>query len=141
MHMMITKFRSITAVPRQVLGVLAVLCLFASPVNAEPGVQLIMVETEGCEWCEAWHEQIGPVYAKTAEGKFAPLRRVELADPIPADLKGMKPVAFTPTFVVMKDGKEVGRVIGYVGDIFFFPLLDEVLVKIGFEASPKPQIN
>jgi len=131
----------LTVTPRTMFGVLAMLCLFAAPVKAEPGVQLIMVETEGCEWCEAWHDQIGPVYAKTSEGKFAPLRRVELADPIPADLKNMKPVAFTPTFVVMKDGKEVGRVIGYVGDIFFFPLLDEVLVKIGYQAPPEPKIN
>jgi hypothetical protein len=141
MQMMFTKFRSLTAVPRRVLGLLVVLCLFAAPVNAEPGVQLIMVESAGCEWCEAWHEQIGPVYAKTAEGKFAPLRLVDLGDQIPADLKDMKPVAFTPTFVVMKDGNEVGRLIGYVGDIFFFPLLDEVLVKIGYEKLPKPQIN
>jgi len=86
-----------------------------------------MVEEPGCVWCARWNSEIAPAYPKTAEGQFAPLRRVDIRA-IPADLKTQRRVSFTPTFLLVVDGQEVARMEGYPGDEFFWPLLDRMLM-------------
>lgn len=89
--------------------------------------ELVMVEQHGCEWCARWNEEIAPIYPKTAEGAFAPLRRVDLRA-IPADLETARRVVFTPTFLIVEDGRELARLEGYPGEDFFWPLLEKLLV-------------
>jgi thioredoxin-related protein len=96
--------------------------------------ELLMFESDSCEWCEMWHEEIGVVYAKTAEAKIAPLRRVSIEDPTPGDLVHVRAVHYTPTFVVMENGEEVGRILGYPGEDFFWGLLDIELKKLEHDA-------
>ena len=46
--------------------------------------ELIMVEQQGCYYCLEWKDQLGHIYPKTPEGKFAPLKtRDSLALPSP----------------------------------------------------------
>ena len=112
--------------------------LFAGVLVAALGVmatapraaELLMFEADYCEWCEVWNEEIGPIYPKTAEAKCAPLRRLDISEALPPDLEGVKPVRFTPTFVLVEDGREVGRVLGYAGEDFFWGLLDEQFEKL-----------
>lgn len=92
-------------------------------------LELVMFEQEACEWCEAWNKEVGIVYKKTDEGKLAPLRRVDIFDPRPKDLKDMPTPHFTPTFVLMDKGKEIGRIRGYPGEDFFWGMLGELLKK------------
>ena len=94
------------------------------------GAELIMVEQANCEWCEVWDQEIAPVLPKTPEGKCASLRRVDLHNPGSDILDHVKPVIYTPTFIVMEDGKEVGRVLGYAGEDFFWFLLAKQLKKL-----------
>ena len=109
------------------------LALFAGGVSAKASsAELIMFESENCEWCEVWLEEIGPIYPKTPEGKYAPLRRVDIADEMPKDLAKLRPASFTPTFVVMENGVEITRILGYPGEDFFWGLLEEALKKIGY---------
>lgn len=97
--------------------------------------ELVMFESDSCEWCEKWHQEIGPVYGKTDEARVAPLRRVDIDDQIPEDLRDIKGIHYTPTFVLMDDGQEVGRILGYPGEDFFWGLLSEELAKLKPEAS------
>ncbi len=92
--------------------------------------ELVMFETRTCPWCLRWHAEIGPVYPNTSEAACAPLRRVDIDAPLPADLTGISPIVFTPTFVVVHDGKEISRLVGYPGEDFFWPLLARELVKL-----------
>lgn len=88
--------------------------------------ELVMVEQDGCHWCERWDAEIAPAYPNTSEGKRAPLRRVDLRD-LPADIAFLSPPVFTPTFVLVDQGRELGRLEGYAGDEFFWFLLDKLL--------------
>ena len=97
--------------------------------------ELVMFESDSCEWCEAWHAEVGVIYAKTAEARIAPLRRVDIDDPMPAELSKIRGIRYTPTFVVMQDGGEVGRILGYPGEDFFWGLLN---VEFGKLKSEKP---
>lgn len=93
--------------------------------------ELIMVEQPSCAYCDKWLEEIGPIYPKTAEGRAAPLRRVDLFDPIPEDLAIAKAVQYTPTFLVTDKGREVGRIEGYTREDFFWGLLEMELRGAG----------
>ena len=92
--------------------------------------ELIMIEQEHCPWCEAWNDEIGGIYHKTTEGKRAPLRRIDIHDEPPEDLKDMTWGNYTPTFVLWDNGKEVARLRGYPGDEFFWYLLGQMLDKL-----------
>ena len=95
--------------------------------SASNDIELIMYEAVGCHYCAAWNKNIGVIYDETAEGRFAPLRRIDLhMDDQP---KNVKPVIYTPTFVLYKKGREVGRLTGYVSEDFFWSMLSPMLKK------------
>ena len=99
----------------------------ASPVR---GAELLMLEQPGCVWCARFNEEIAPAYPKTAEGDRAPLRRVDITEAWPDDLAGIARERFTPTFVLVEEGEEVGRIRGYPGDEFFWYLLDQLIAEL-----------
>jgi len=108
-----------------------VVLFFALPAaGAANAAQLVMVEQAGCEWCEAWDREIAPSYHRTAEGRIAPLRRVDINDPLPRDLAFIRRLVYTPTFVLVHNGREVGRILGYPGEDFFWGLLEELIAKL-----------
>ncbi|MCR9255738.1 MAG: thioredoxin family protein [Alphaproteobacteria bacterium] len=90
-----------------------------------------MVEQLFCEWCEAWDEEIGVVYDKTDEGKRAPLVKIDIKDPVPPGMRFVSEPRFTPTFILVRDGTEVGRIEGYPGEDFFYGLLQQLLNRTG----------
>jgi len=107
-------------------GVLvSIALLFAAPAAAE--TRLLMLDQQGCEWCELWEEEIGVVYDKTAEGKRAPLMRASIHDDLPEGVVLDRRAHFTPTFVLLRDGREIGRIEGYPGEDFFYGLLQQLL--------------
>ncbi len=115
-------------------GLAAVALALASvPVSAAEGVELIMVEEDGCMWCAQWNRDVSPEYALTDEGRTAPLRRIDLHAPVPEDLTFDRPVRFTPTFVLVQNGQELSRIEGYPGEDFFWGLLQMMLTKAGLD--------
>lgn len=112
---------------------LAALLLLAGAAAADtppgPGLELVMVEEHGCIWCARWNEEVGPAYGKTPESAAAPLRRILIGDPLPPDLSFDSRAVFTPTFVLVRDGAEIGRIEGYPGPDFFWPLLESIVRK------------
>lgn len=101
--------------------------LLAGPNNAAAETYLYMAEEDGCFWCGRWDKEISAIYPKTTEGEAAPLRRFDLHGPMPKDVALKSKVRFTPTFILVKDGTEVGRIEGYPGEDFFWPLLGELI--------------
>lgn len=102
----------------------------ASTTGAAQAAELVMVEEHGCVFCAKFDRQIAPAYPKTAEGKQAPLRRVQLGDPWPDDLRFLGPALYTPTFILVDNGQEVDRLTGYPGDEHFWFLLNSMLEKL-----------
>lgn len=98
--------------------------------------ELIMFEEQGCPWCKKWDREIGIVYHKAAEGKRAPLRRLNIHDNLPQDLGFVIKGTYTPTFVLIENGREIGRIRGYPGEDFFWGLLGQFLKRLP-ATSPK----
>ncbi|MDB4254807.1 hypothetical protein [Yoonia sp.] len=109
--------------------VAAALLLLAGPLAAQ--TTLLMAEEPGCIWCARWNSEISAIYPKTGEGAVAPLRRINIQDPLPADIELARRVNFTPTFVLLVDGVERNRIEGYPGEDFFWGLLGRMLDQEG----------
>ena len=98
-----------------------------TPVYAA-AAQLVVVESAGCPYCVAWERTVGRMYSTTEFGKQAPLRRVDIQAQRPKDLAKVKEVNVTPTFVLVHDGQEVGRIVGYNED--FWPQLKKLMARL-----------
>jgi len=90
-------------------------------------VKLLMFEEAGCVWCAKWDNEISAIYPKTKEGRTAPLHRLDVHDKIPDKVALKSKPFYTPTFIVIDDGTEVGRIEGYPGEDFFWGLLGRIL--------------
>jgi hypothetical protein len=111
-----------------------ILALAATVVmaNAANAVELVMFRRDGCSWCAKWDREIGPIYPKTEFNLRAPVRQINLdRDRDPSFVHA--PIRYTPTFVLVENGKEVGRIEGYPGDEFFWVRLENLLKQ-----SPRP---
>ncbi len=124
---MVSSVKTLQNIIRVALWMIAI-SVASGPVRAE-AAQLVMLEQAGCEWCRVWNEEVGVAYPKTEEGAFAPLRRIDIHKPLPEDIATLAKGRFTPTFVVWQEGREIGRIQGYPGAHFFWPMLQEILKK------------
>lgn len=104
---------------------IVLLTMLSGPVMA---LELLMVERPGCGWCRRWNEEIAPVYPRTDEGRRAPLYRADVND-LPRGVRFRSPIVFTPTFVLIDDAREVGRITGYSSEDAFWGMLGEMLSK------------
>lgn len=112
---------------RTLRGFLAVLALL-SAVPPAMSAELVMYRRAGCPYCLAWDREIGPVYPKTEAGQKAPLRQVHLDRGKDNSVVLKSPVRYTPTFVLVEDGKEKARIEGYPGEFFFWGVLEKLLL-------------
>jgi hypothetical protein len=98
---------------------------------------LVMVDDRGCVYCAKWDRDVSAGYQASEEGRFAPLQRRVKGHP---DLTGISGLAYTPTFVLLARGQEVGRIIGYGGEDHFWGELGRLMLRAGFrpgQAAPK----
>jgi len=113
-----------------VLPLLALLAVLAPPPVAL-AAELVMFERQHCPFCIRWKRDIGVFYHKTDEGKRAPLRIVDMDKTRPDDLRHIKGLWVSPTFVLLDDaGREVGRLEGYQNEDSFWFLLGELLARM-----------
>lgn len=100
--------------------------LFVVLSGPAAALELLMIEKAGCSWCQRWNDEIAPIYPRTDEGRVAPLYRADFYR-LPPGVSFRAPVVFTPTFVVVDNGREVGRITGYASEETFWGLLGEIL--------------
>ena len=113
--------------------VAAALSLSTVSVAVADTFELLMFERAGCVYCARWDQEVGPAYPLTPQGKQAPLRKVSLDNGQPKELVLDMPVRYSPTFVLLKDGREAGRITGYMSDAMFWGIFAKML-----EAQQKP---
>jgi len=90
-----------------------VLMLAALPHSAIAGTRLVMVTSDHCPFCQAWERDVGVVYDKSPYAPSLPLTRVDIGAEMPAGVALQAPVIGTPTFLIIRDGREIDRQRGY----------------------------
>lgn len=113
---------------------LAALVTALTPLPAA-AADFVMVERQGCIWCARWNAEIAPIYPKTPEGRTLGLRRIDISEKDPEGFDFARPVIFTPTFVLVEDGQELGRIEGYPGEDFFWGLLGKLMTDNGISTE------
>jgi thioredoxin-related protein len=96
--------------------------------QASASYELIMVEQQGCHYCERWKEEIGPIYHKTDVGIFAPIRMVDITK-VDSAPEIDAAVVFTPTFIITDGDREITRMEGYMSEDFFWEVLEMILER------------
>ena len=94
-------------------------------------LRLMMVDQQGCFYCAQWDAEIGPGFDQSAEGRMAPLMRVDIDGPWPDGIVLDSAPALTPAFILLERGVELGRIEGYVGAKYFYPVLTEMMKDAG----------
>jgi hypothetical protein len=97
---------------------------------AAQAAELLMFRKAGCPWCAAWDRQIGTAYGRTETGRRAPVRFVDMDRNEPPGAALRLPVRYSPTFVLVDAGREVGRIEGYPGEDFFWGLLEKLVAQL-----------
>jgi thioredoxin-related protein len=114
---------------RGMLAAAAILIALAGSAMPAGAAELVMFRSAGCPYCAAWDRAIGPIYPKTDIGKRAPLRQVDIGQTSEVKIALVSPIRFTPTFVLVDSGRELGRIEGYPGEDFFWGLLERLLLQ------------
>lgn len=108
----------------------ALALFWLAPIASARGAELIMFEQAGCPYCEAFDREIAPIYPRTPIGQLAPLRHVDIYQPIPSDLAFLRVERVTPVFVLVDRGREIGRIRGYPGEANFWGLIEGLVGEI-----------
>jgi hypothetical protein len=117
-------------------------CLGLAPSQPAAALELLMFERSGCPWCLRWMKEVAPAYEASEEGRLAPLRRINIDRGQPQGLGLAMPVHYSPTFVLVDEGREIGRLIGYIDASTFWGLLTKMVrdhrERSGPAEAPRP---
>jgi hypothetical protein len=111
------------------LFVVMSIALTALYVPAASAAELVYVEWKDCGYCKIFNRQMAWAYESSAIGKKVPLRRVDILRRWPADLKQVNRPSYTPVFILVQKGREVGRFDGYANPQGFRRNLQRLLQK------------
>lgn len=100
------------------------------PTKSE-NMELVVMEAPGCIYCTLFRRDVLPSYAASPQAKDVPIRFVDLNDEAANDLGLDGPIDVVPTFLVMKNNREVGRIPGYMGPEFFFHGISHIISGSG----------
>lgn len=100
------------------------------PATAARAAELLMVTRPHCPYCKLWEIQVGSIYDRTRESSLAPLQRMKIEDISSSAYVFNEPVLYTPTFILLDENVEVGRIVGYADEAAFWGLFDELLSRL-----------
>ena len=89
---------------------------------------LIMITSEYCVYCKIWEKEVGTIYPKTEMSKNFPLKKINVKNK--KFLQSFlidNPI--TPTFIIIEEKLEKGRIIGYSNSEMFWWQIDQILTQ------------
>jgi thioredoxin-related protein len=125
-------------------SLLAIVCLFLS--STAPGraigdletaaipdrpLELLVVEISNCLYCGLFRRDVAPTYKASERARTVPMRFIDINAPDVDRLALQSPIDSVPTVLVVENGREVGRIAGYVGPEIFFHSLNRILPDTG----------
>jgi thioredoxin-related protein len=93
--------------------------------------ELLVVEIDNCIYCSIFRRDVVPTYMNSERARQVPMRFVDINAPDVDRLALAGPIDRVPTVLVIEDGREIGRIVGYVGPENFFHSLSHLLSGIG----------
>jgi thioredoxin-related protein len=97
---------------------------------ATPPVELLVFERADCAYCRVFRRDVLPQYRQAVREDAVPLRFVDIDKSDLGSLALKRRIDTLPTAVLMKNGSEVDRIVGYWGPDNFFKLLAHILARM-----------
>jgi hypothetical protein len=116
--------------PMRAFGMSLIFGLVLLAAGTAGAAELHMYRATGCPYCAVWDQAIGPIYPNTEVGRRVPLRMADIKAAKTAEVTLQRPVRYSPTFVLVEAGREMGRIEGYPGEDFFWGLLDNLVLRL-----------
>lgn len=76
-------------------------------------MQLLVIEVPGCFYCRLFRRDVLPAYEATAHAQELPMRFVDVSAIESRSIELSRPIEMVPTIILMRGGREVGRLPGY----------------------------
>jgi hypothetical protein len=99
----------------------------AEATLAEPALELVVFEADGCLYCEVLRREVAPVYRASAASRQAPLRFFNVSRSDETAIALADAITIAPTVVLLRDGREAGRIAGYTGPDILLRLVSEAI--------------
>ena len=91
--------------------------------NLSEITELVMFSSPLCTHCVHFEQNVAPGYKDHALSKIAPLSSVNMDEQGTGIYHLKEPIEVLPTFVIIKNGKEVGRLAGYPEQTYFLTFI------------------
>lgn len=95
----------------------------ATPTRTE----ILVFETADCLYCQIFRRDVLPQYEVSKRARIAPMRFVDATTADPKRLGLDSPIKFLPTVVIVREGRERGRITGYIGPEPFFHMVSRII--------------
>ena len=97
------------------------------PAAAISPYELIVFEVDGCNYCHDFRAQILPLYSSSPLGREAPIRFVNVSHSDETKMGLNAAITVAPTVVLMREGREIDRIVGYPGPINFMKMVNYMM--------------
>lgn len=98
-------------------------------VALAPKMEVLVFEHPDCNYCRVFRRNVVPRYQQSSSSSDAPLRFIDIASTDVGALPLRARIDVVPTAVLMKDGQEVDRIVGYWGPDNFLKMLTYIRSK------------
>jgi hypothetical protein len=96
-----------------------------APKAAIATIEIVIYEDPASPYCQMFRRDVVPNYTASTRARRVPLRFIDITS-MPSDTPGLaRPIEIVPTAVVMQEGSEVGRVVGFWGSDEFARLIGQ----------------
>jgi hypothetical protein len=96
----------------------------------DSGLALLVLEVKDCTTCDLVRRYIEPAWSRSTQSRDVPLRFLDLNAVDETTIGLSTPVTIVPTIVLMRDGREVSRIVGYTGPSTFFQAVEYMLALV-----------
>lgn len=98
--------------------------------SATVHMELLVLEVRGCNICSLVRTRLQPAYEQTSRAREIPMRYVDVTSMDETKLGLNGPIDTVPTIVLMREGREVERIAGYIGPENFLTVLTHLMRQL-----------
>ena len=89
--------------------------------------ELLVFEAKGCAYCFIFRRDVVPNYQQSPRARDVPMRFIDVRKTDLSRLSLRQPLTLLPTVVLMKNGREIDRISGYMGPEPFFHMVSRLM--------------
>jgi thioredoxin-related protein len=97
------------------------------PVAQQSPYELVVFEADGCIYCDSFRRDVLPLYRESQIGRETPIRFVNVSRSDETRMGLSSAITVAPTVVLMSQGQEIDRIVGYTGPVNFMKIVAHMM--------------